>query len=347
MFAPQKGIIEENRKFGLFLNLRFRQSNSSAIDVAQRCAKFPDFVEEVSRKDPQAGLLGSVSFGSDFWDLIQPRKRPKFLRPFESIFSDTHVVPATHGDILFHISSDRRDLNDELAEKVLASLSDTVETMERVNGFTYLDSRDLTGFIDGTANPKGDDERKRFALIGTEDLEFAGGSYVLTQRYIHDLQKWQKLPITEQEKIIGRTKDKSEELPPPGKPSTAHISRASIPDKQEENKIVRHSYPYTTATGDTGLFFIAYARDLNVPQKLLERMFGASGDGIQDHLMDYSRPVTGAYFFTPSLNILSTLGISSVTEISSERAEPLESKKQSGSEFQFNPPAVEILMRYK
>ena len=187
-----------------------------------------------------------------------------------------------------------------------SQLGETIEVMDEVQGFRYLDSRDLTGFIDGTENPSGA-ERAEVALIGAEEPEFAGGSYVFTQRYVHDFPKWNAIPLDEQEKTIGRRKADSAELPDAVKPPTAHISRVVIEENDEELEILRHSFPYGT-TSEAGLFFIAYTKDLAIPEKMLRRMLGSSGDGRHDHLMDYTQAVSGANFFAPSLELLRALG---------------------------------------
>ena len=191
--------------------------------------------------------------------------------------------------------------------RLRSQLGETVEVMDEVHGFQYLDSRDLTGFIDGTENPQAKKERMEVALIGGEDPAFAGGSYVFTQRYIHNLQKWATVPRNEQEKVIGRRKPDSKELPDRVKPPTAHISRVVIEENGEELEIVRHSFPYGTVS-EAGLFFIAYTKTLDIPEKMLGRMMGLTRDGLHDHLMDHTRAVSGAHFFAPSLDLLKALG---------------------------------------
>lgn len=171
----------------------------------------------------------------------------------------------------------------------LNQLGEAVDVMDEVHGFRYLDSRDLTGFIDGTENPKGK-ARAAVALIDAEDPAFAGGSYVFTQRYIHNLKQWATVPQPEQEKVIGRKKRDSKELSEKAKPPTAHISRVVIEEQGEELEIVRHSFPYGTVS-EAGLFFIAYTKDLSIPEKMLSRMLGTAGDGMHDHLMDHTRGV--------------------------------------------------------
>jgi len=299
----QKGILEEINRFGLYLVLKAIDSRKKGQKIAKHCSSFPSLVDMVRDLDPSSCLSGAVSFGSDFWDIISPEHRPKHLHPFRSIGSGDRRAPSTGGDLLFHIHSHREDLNFELARRMNRLLEGSVTVLEEVQGFSYLDSRDLTGFIDGTANPQSE-ERPEVALVGSEDPEFRDGSYVLTQRYVHNLSQWETLSDGDQEKVIGRRKKDSEELGKNEKPSTAHISRVEIEEGGEELKIVRHSLPYGKATGEAGLFFIAYAMDSRIFELMLNRMFGVSGDGLHDHLMDFTLPVSGALFFTPSLNLL-------------------------------------------
>jgi putative iron-dependent peroxidase len=307
MPTPQAGIIPDPSPSALFLILRVLDPAINGKAVAKVAAGVPTLVEKVSAVDPRAKLVCTVSFGSEFWDVISPGKRPAGLRPFQAIDADGLRAPSTGGDVLIHILSKRHDLNFELALRIRNQLGDTVEVMDEVQGFQYLDSRDLTGFIDGTANPKGAKERIAVALIGDEDVAFVGGSYVFTQRYVHDLQKWATIPTKEQEKVIGRRKADSEELSERAKPPTAHISRVVIEENGEELEIVRHSFPYGTVS-EKGLFFIAYSKTLDIPEKMLSRMMGTSGDGFHDHLMDYTQAVSGANFFAPSLEVLKSLG---------------------------------------
>ncbi len=288
MPEPQAGILPEPSPHALFLILRVRNPVANGPDVARGAAGIPSLVATTGRLDPRASLACTLSVGSEFWDVVCPDRRPKGLRPFRAIAAGGRSAPNTGGDLLLHALSKRADLNFELAMRIMRGLGDAVEVSEEVHGFRYLDSRDLTGFIDGTENPKGRTPRARSALIGDEDPAFAGGSYVFTQRYVHDLKSWAGLPKKEQERVIGRTKGSSTELSAKAKPPTAHISRVVIEEAGEELEIVRHSFPYGTVS-EHGLFFIAYTRNLDIPEKMLRRMLGASGDGLHDHLMDYTR----------------------------------------------------------
>ena len=307
MPRPQPGFIPAPSRNALFLVLRVLDPEKHGQSVARGAAGIPASTEKLGAADPRAKLACTVSFGSEFWDVISPKQRPAGLRPFRAIAAQGRTAPSTGGDLLLHILSMRHDLNFELAMRLRHQLGDAVEVMDEVHGFQYLDSRDLTGFIDGTENPKGAGARARAALVGEEDPAFAGGSYVFTQRYVHDLGRWAALPRKDQERIIGRRKPDSAELPERVKPATAHISRVVIEENGEELEIVRHSFPYGTVS-EAGLFFIAYCKSLDIPEKMLNRMMGTTGDGLHDHLMDHSRAVSGANFFAPSLEVLRSLG---------------------------------------
>lgn len=189
MARPQSAIIPEPSENALFLVLRVHDPERSTTAIARVVARVPSLTEKVATLDRRARLVSAVSIGSDFWDTLCPGKRPGGLRPFKALLANGRSAPSTGGDLLFHIVSKRQDLNFELAMKLRTDLGESIQVMEEVHGFRYLDSRDLTGFIDGTENPKGRD-RARAALVGEEDHDFAGGSYVFTQRYVHDLKRY-------------------------------------------------------------------------------------------------------------------------------------------------------------
>ena len=302
---PQAGILPEPGPCALFLILRVPDPAGSAGTVARVARRAPALAHRVGAIGPRAKLVCTVSFGPELWDAVSPGRRPKGLRPFRALDVGGRRAPSTGGDLLFHILSRRHDLCFELAMQLMSPLRDHVEVMDEVHGFRYLDSRDLTGFIDGTENPRGR-KRASVALIGAGDPGFAGGSFVFTQRYVHDLERWATLPTREQEKVVGRRKRDSAELSDRVRPPTSHISRVVIEEEGEELEIVRHSIPYGTVS-EAGLFFIAYDKTLDTFEKMLSRMMGASRDGLHDHLMDYTRPVTGATFFAPSLKKLRSL----------------------------------------
>ncbi len=305
---PQSGILPEARESALFLILRVPEPGAARSAVARVVSAFPARTQRLAARDPRAKLVSVVSLGPEFWDVVSPRGRPRGFRPFRALEAEGRRAPNTGGDLLFHIISRRPDICFELALETRRELGAAAEVLDEVHGFRYLDSRDLTGFIDGTENPKGK-QRAAVALIGEEDRAFAGGSFVFTQRYVHDLEAWEQLSVKEQERVIGRRKRDSRELSDRSKPATAHISRVVIEEDGEELEIVRHSFPYGT-TSERGLFFIAYNKQLDTFEKMLSRMMGTSGDGLHDRLMDFTRAVSGATFFAPSLRVLRSFAAS-------------------------------------
>lgn len=306
MPTPQSGIVPEPSPNALFAILRVRDPTHNGPSVANILAGVPTLLGSLGASDRTAALVGTVGFGSGFWDIISPARRPAGLRPFTALDTRGKTAPSTGGDVLLHMLSTRHDLNFELLLQLAKRLGDRVKVLDEVHGFRYLDSRDLTGFIDGTENPSGDAQRAAVALIGDEDPDFAGGSYVFVQRYVHKLNTWAALSEPEQEAAIGRSKADSKELPETIKPPSAHISRVVIEENGEELEIVRHSFPYGTLN-EHGLFFIAYTRNLDIPEHMLRRMLGATGDGHHDRLMDFTQAVSGAHFFVPSLELLTQL----------------------------------------
>jgi len=304
MPTPQPGVLPAGGAHAYFLTF-------TVVDSAERTAlskAIRDILPSaraLATKAKMARLLCTLGIGSELWGRLFPASRPAGLRPFRALKANGRVAPATGGDLFLQISSGRQDVNFDLAMGLVRRLQTLVTVTEEIHGFRYRDSRDLTGFIDGTENPKGK-ARAVAALIGEEDRPFAGGSYVAVQRYVHDLERWRRLDDREQEQIIGRTKRGSVELSKAKKPQTAHISRVVIERDGAELQILRQSYPWGTVR-EAGLYFAAYTKSLDVFDLMLARMMGTTGDGLHDRLMEFSRAVTGATFFVPSIETLSSL----------------------------------------
>ncbi len=244
MSTSQPAVLPPGGPHAYFMTFLVAQDTAPAA-VINAIGDLSTALRRLAGREKRARLLYAVGIGSKLWDRISPGHRPAGLRPFRAIQADGRAAPATGGDLFFHITSGRHDLNLDLAMSIVRCLSDVATLSEEVHGFRYLDSRDLTGFIDGTENPKGK-AAAAAALIGVEDRAFAGGSYVAVQRYIHDLERWRRLDDREQEQIIGRTKRGSIELPKAKKPPTAHISRVVIEQDGAELQILRQSYPWGT-----------------------------------------------------------------------------------------------------
>ena len=196
------------------------------------------------------------------------------------------------------------DLCFELAAQIMARIGAAVSPVDEVHGFRYFDSRDLLGFVDGTENPTGR-EAVDATVIGEEDLAFAGGSYVIVQKYLHDLAGWNALPTEAQEHIIGRTKLSDLEIDPSIRPSSAHNSLNTIVEDGKEIKIVRDNMPFgRVGQGEFGTYFIGYSRSPRTIELMLQNMFVGRPPGNYDRILDFSRAVTGNLFFVPSAAFL-------------------------------------------
>ncbi|BAE49509.1 Dyp-type peroxidase [Paramagnetospirillum magneticum] len=299
MTQPQSAICAEGGDFGLFLTLVLADGDTAA--VRRVLAALPDMTESVAVQSGEPALTSSVAIGAACWPRLTGRECPDGLVPFAPLADGARKAPATPADLFLHIHSPRHDANLMLARRVAGALGNHVRVVEEVMGFRHLGKRDLTGFVDGTENPEGDD-RTEVALV--KDDPFAGGSFVSLQRYVHDLPRWEALSLPDQEAAVGRTKDSDEEMEV--KPPFAHIARVVIEEDGEELEVLRHSMPYGT-TSENGLYFVAYCASPAPFRKMLERMVLSAGDGHHDRLLDFTRPVTGAAFFAPSADWLRAL----------------------------------------
>lgn len=267
-----------------------------------------DLVKTVGFRDLAARLSCNVGIGRALWDRLRFEKRPQELKPFAPIVGPVHTAPSTAGDLLFHIRAERPDFCFEFERLLLDSLGGDVAVVDEVSGFRYFDARDLLGFVDGTANPTGLD-LPASALVGDEDAEFAGGSYVVVQKYLHDLGAWAKVPTPLQEEIIGRTKIDNIEIDDDDKPRKSHKSLATIVDASgHEFDILRDNMPFgRPGQREFGTYFIGYSRYLWVIEKMLQRMYVGDPPGAYDRLLDVSTPHTGTTFFAPARPTLEAL----------------------------------------
>jgi putative iron-dependent peroxidase len=257
---------------------------------------------------PEEGLQCVVAIGSQAWDRLFGGPRPAELHPFRELAGPRHRAPATPGDLLFHIRASRMDLCFEYAAQVMARLAGAVTAADEVHGFRYFDERDLIGFVDGTESPGGG-AAVAAAIVGDEDADFAGGSYVIVQKYLHDLTSWNALPIEEQERVVGRTKLTDIELPDAVKSANSHVALNTVsgPDGTEL-QIVRANMPFgEVGRGEFGTYFIGYAASPAVTEQMLRNMFLGRPPGNTDRILDFSTAVTGCLFFAPSAHFLDEL----------------------------------------
>jgi porphyrinogen peroxidase len=261
-------------------------------------------VRAVGFRNIEAGLSCVMGIGSTAWDALFGQPRPAELHPFREFHAGTRHAIATPGDLLFHIRAKRMDLCFELATQIMAGLGDAVAPVDEVHGFRYFDDRDIIGFVDGTENPQGT-LASDSTIIGDEDAAFACGSYVIVQKYLHDLTAWNALSTEAQELIIGRKKLSDIELDDAVKPTNAHSALTVIEENGKEVKILRDNMPFGRASeGEFGTYFIGYSRTPRTIEQMLENMFIGRPPGNYDRLLDFSRAVTGNLFFVPSASFL-------------------------------------------
>jgi putative iron-dependent peroxidase len=291
----------------IFLVVTVKPGDTHAESVRALCAGMSGMVRAVGFRHPEEMLNCVMGIGSNAWDRVFDAPRPAELHPFKEIVSGTRHAASTPGDLLFHIRARQMDLCFELASQIMAQLGDAAATADEVHGFRYFDQRDLLGFVDGTENPTGV-EATDAVLIGDEDPAFASGSYVIVQKYLHDLAAWNATPTETQEKIIGRHKLSDIEIPDDAKAPYAHNALTSIEEGGREVKILRDNMPFGNAgQGEFGTYFIGYARSPATIEKMLDNMFVGNPPGNYDRLLDFSKAITGSLFFVPSATFLENL----------------------------------------
>ena len=271
------------------------------------CGDLAALVRAVEFRDLEGGLSCVMGIGSDAWDRLFGPPRPAQLHPFREIRAGARQAVATPGDLMFHIRAKRMDLCFELAKQIMARIAGAVSPVDEVHGFRYFDDRDLLGFVDGTENPRGEAVIDA-VLVGAEDAAFAGGSYMIVQKYLHDLAGWNALSAEAQERVIGRTKLSDIELDDSIKPTSAHSALTTIVEDGNEIKILRDNMPFgRVAQGEFGTYFIGYSRSPRTIEQMIENMFVGRPPGNYDRLLDFSRAVTGSLFFAPSATFLETV----------------------------------------
>ena len=300
-------VVAPLTRAAIFLVVTVNPGEDHRTTVRAFCEDFPALVRAVAFRDLEGYLSCVTGFGSSAWDRVFGGPRPAELHVFREIQAGSRHAVSTPGDILFHIRAARMDLFFELATQFMLRLAGAVTAVDEVHGFQYFDDRDLIGFVDGTENPT-DQLAVDATIIGEEDAGFAGGSYVIVQKYLHDMPAWNALSTEAQERIIGRTKLSDIELDDSVKPASAHNALTIIEENGKEVKILRDNMPFgDVAHGEFGTYFIGYARSPRPIEQMLQNMFVGRPPGNYDRLLDFSRALTGNLFFVPSLDLLETL----------------------------------------
>src|SRR6516165_2874927 len=304
---PQ-AVLGSLTRAAIFLVVTINPGAANRATVLSLCFDLPALLRAVGFRDIEGNLSCVIGFGSNAWDMLFGAPRPAQLHAFREIKAGARHAVATPGDLLFHIRARRMDLCFEMSTQIMAQLAGAVSPADEVHGFKYFDDRDLIGFVDGTENPTGQTAIDA-TIVGAEDAAFAGGSYVIVQKYLHDLPGWNALSTEAQERIIGRAKLSDIELDDAVKPTSAHNALTTVVEDGKEMKILRDNMSFgSIAQGEFGTYFIGYARSPRTIEQMLENMFVGRPPGNYDRLLDYSFAKTGNLFFAPSATFLENVG---------------------------------------
>ncbi|HEY8955127.1 Dyp-type peroxidase [Chitinophaga sp.] len=303
MNSSPQNVLDYHGTHTIFLVWNFKEHMDIKAGFQHICALVINLNNSASLRFPDSGVSCVMGIGHDAWLALElPTPLPRELESFQAIEGDKHRAVSTKGDLHFHLRGDTAGSCYDMAADLSAILLPIADCMEEVHGFRYWDGRSILGFVDGTENPHGPQQRAYFGLVGAEDPAYQGGSYLFVQKYIHDLRAFKALSLEEQEKVFGRSKQNDIEMPDAVKPANSHTAVANIGD---DFKIIRDNMPFgNMATNEMGTYFIAYASTFATVKKMLTNMFVGSPPGNYDRLLDFSTPQTGTLFFAPTLTLL-------------------------------------------
>ncbi|AXX64275.1 MAG: Dyp-type peroxidase [Lactobacillus sp.] len=278
-----------------------RQNQELEQQVIQDFAdRYQAILRSLRIRDADGDLKSAFGFSSDAWDYLFPNApKPKELEPYQTISGPKYSMPATKGDLFFHIRAKDEAVVYEASNQFRRFLKDITTVVDETKGFRYFEGRAIIGFIDGTEAPSVEDAAD-FAIIGDEDPQFENGSYAFAQKWKHNMDFWSQLTTEAQEKAVGREKFGDLELDDDQKAVNAHNVTSKAEVEGEEQKIVRMNVPYSDPAQDnTGTYFIGYSRYWSVTKLMMTNMVNKN-----DFLLTFSEILSGQLFFIPSRPLL-------------------------------------------
>lgn len=266
------------------------------------CALISNINNSAFDRYPDSNASCTMAISHDAWLYLDlPKPLPKELVTFEEIKGAKHTAVSTPGDLHFHIRAKEKSFAYDMAATISGFMNEIADCVVEVHGFRYWDGRSILGFVDGTENPRGA-ARDYFAIVNDDDPDYSGGSYLFVQKYLHNMDAWNSLPVEEQEKVIGRSKEQDIEMSDDVKPKNSHIALANVGD---DFKVVRDNMPFgNVSTNEMGTYFICYASTFSTVKKMLTNMFIGDPEGNSDRILDFSTAQTGTLFFAPSMDML-------------------------------------------
>lgn len=250
-----------------------------------------------------SGLKVAFGFSREAWVYLFPNAPiPAELETYQTLTGPNYSMPASEGDLFFHIRASNEAVVYEAQTQFMRFLKDFTTVVDETKGFRYFEGRAIIGFIDGTEAPAVEDAAE-YAIIGDEDPQFINGSYAFAQKWRHNMDFWHQLTTEEQEKAVGREKFSDIELEDDEKYPNAHNVASKFEPDGVEQKIIRMNVPYSDpASGNTGTYFMGYARHWTVTKGMLQNMLDKS-----DYLLQFSDILSGQLFFIPSRDLLAAI----------------------------------------
>jgi porphyrinogen peroxidase len=290
MYTPQAGIFALGTSSHAYLEFDLLEAKDlEAFTAALASIREP--------RTTMGGVNFVIGLRPELWSEVAPDDAPSGVAGFNQEIRgiEGFVMPSTQHDALVWLSGSAYDVVFDMARSVVRSFAGQASLREETSSWPYQHDRDLTGFIDGSENPTLFDAP--MAALLPEGAPGAAGSVLLLQKWKHRVTAWEALPVDQQERIMGRTKRDSIELE--NKPSDSHVART---DQDEFGQIFRRNMPYG-GVADHGTVFVGFSADQKRLSGMLNSMAGLV-TGQRDALTRYSVPLTGAYYFVPSVESL-------------------------------------------
>ncbi|EGC34093.1 hypothetical protein DICPUDRAFT_153747 [Dictyostelium purpureum] len=292
----QSSITSKHTLHSIFIEANVKLIFSNDLILFKGATKkFQDQLDQMNVQYPDSYVTGSLCFSIDAWKKVTHISVPSDLKSVNTL---SFLPNANQRDFFIHISSDRFDVAFQLTQDTIKNFGNTIRIEQEVHGFRRIESRDLSGFIDGTGNPQTDVDRENTTLI-PQGQPHENGSYVFAQRWIHHLENWEQQSVQYQQDTIGKVKKDSGFIPPANRPANSHVSRVGIVENGTRLKILRQSLPYGLASGEKGLFFVAFTNKFHNIEVMLKSMFGKT-DGKQDLILRFTVPSSGSIYYAPS-----------------------------------------------
>lgn len=294
----QNGVLSNPTSHVEYLTFCLTKSNAHEY-IADSLSQLMVIEKSIRQKGAEPTLTITIGFSSQAWNNLFPeQQQPTELHPFKALENGSRCFPSTSGDIFIMIKSERIDLNFQAAKYLRQAFSEFAELTEDIQGYKYLDNRDMIDFVDGTENPTGED-RNQAVLVTHDQPIHQGGSYLIVQKYVDRQGLWDKQSTEYQEQVVGRTKMDNIELTDEAKPAWAHNAKSKVEIEGEEIKMLRQNRPFGNAM-EHGTMFVGFSASPSVIETSLAQMITADENGHYDRLLDFVEAKTGTLYFIPS-----------------------------------------------